>query len=156
MNDPAFRFRLERVHSLRKQAERAAQESLANSLGRHQDGERSLQDVEATIAAARAASRRTAHEAGGLPATGSDLQAVDMYLERLSGRRASAVRYLLEREAEVADRRRSLLAAARERQALDRLRGRRRSEHERAAARAEGEQLDELALAVHRRRERAA
>lgn len=155
MKEPVFRFRLERVHSLRKQAERAAQESLASSLGRRREGERSLDDIDRRIEAARSAARRDSGEPGAT-ATGSDLRAADRYLERLAGRRASAVRDLRQREVEVEERRRELLEAARERQALDRLRGRRRSEHRLAAARAEGEHLDELALAVHRRRERAA
>lgn len=155
MKEPVFRFRLERVHSLRKQAERAAQESLATSLGRHRDGERSLDDIERRIEAARSAARLGPARPGAT-ATGSDLRAADLYLERLSGRRAAAMQDLRRREAEVEERRRELLEAARERQALDRLRGRRRSEHRLAAARAEGEHLDELALAVHRRRERAA
>ncbi len=150
-----FRFRLESVRSLRKQTERAAQESLATSLGHQRDGQRALSEIEATIASARDDARRGVLDAGAA-ASGTDLRAADLYLERLAGRRASAVRNLRERETEVEDRRRKLLAAARERQVLDRLRGRRRGEHELAAARAEGEQLDELALAVHRRRREAA
>ena len=155
MKEPVFRFRLERVHSLRKQAERAAQESLASSLGGGGVGAGPLDYRAGGCAGARRAARRDSGEPGAT-ATGSDLRAADRYLERLAGRRASAVRDLRQREVEVEERRRELLEAARERQALDRLRGRRRSEHRLAAARAEGEHLDELALAVHRRRERAA
>jgi flagellar FliJ protein len=44
-----------------------------------------------------------------------------------------------------------LAAAARDRQAIDKLKDRRRSEHEREWARRSQNELDELALAVHRR-----
>lgn len=155
MKEPIFRFRLERVRSLRKQAERAAQESFADSLGRRREGQRTLSEIERRIEAARSAARQGIGRPGAT-ATGSDLRAADLYLERLAGRRAAAVRELRRREGEVEERRRELLEAARERQALDRLRVRRRDEHRLAAARAEGAHLDELALTVHRRRERAA
>ncbi|HVY97626.1 MAG TPA: flagellar export protein FliJ [Solirubrobacterales bacterium] len=152
MSDQVFRFRLERVHGLRRQAERSAQEALAASLGRQLESERALGELEATIEGARAAERDAATGAGERPLrSGSDLIAVNAYLERLAGNRAAAVRDLSERESDVAASRQGLLAAARERQALDRLRERRRAEHAREAARVEGAQLDELALAVHRR-----
>lgn len=152
MSKTVFRFRLERVRRLRKQAERAAQEELAASLGRRNEGERSLQAIDAEIDGAIAAERRAAGGASPAPArSGNELVAMDAYLERLAGSRAAAVRELALREAEVEERRDALLDAARERQALDRLRERRRSEHERDALRAEGGQLDELGLAAHRR-----
>lgn len=152
MREQAFQFRLERVHGLRRQAERSAQEALAASLGRQLDSERSLGEIEATIEGARAAERLAATESGErVLRSGDELTAANAYLERLAGSRAAAVRDLSERECEVEQSRRGLLDAARERQALDRLRERRLAEHEREAARAEGAQIDELALAVHRR-----
>lgn len=152
MRDQAFRFRLERVHGLRRQAERSAQEALAASLGRRRDSERSLREIEATIETARQAERLAAGGAGERPLrSGDELAAVSAYMERLAGNRAAASDDLCAREGEVETSRRGLLAAARERQALDRLRERRRAEHEREAARAEGAAIDELALAVHRR-----
>lgn len=152
MSDQVFRFRLERVHGLRRQAERSAQEALAASLGRQLESERALGELEATIEGARDAEREAATGAGERPLrSGSDLIAVNAYMERLAGNRAAAVRELCERESDVEASRQGLLAAARERQALDRLRERRRAEHAREAARVEGAQLDELALAVHRR-----
>jgi flagellar FliJ protein len=152
VSDQVFRFRLERVHSLRRQAERGAQEALAASLGRRLDSEHSLREIEATIEGAREAERLSMGDAVERPLrSGDDLVAMDAYLERLAGNRAAAVHNLNASEGEVAASRGELLAAARERQALDRLRERRLAEHEREAARAEGAQLDELALAVHRR-----
>jgi flagellar protein FliJ len=152
VREQAFQFRLERVHGLRRQAERSAQEALAASLGRQLDSERSLHEIEATIEGAREAERLAATDSGErVPRSGDELAATSAYLERLAGSRAAAVRNLSEREGEVEESRRGLLTAARERKALDRLRERRLAEHEREAARIEGAQTDELALAVHRR-----
>lgn len=149
-----FRFRLERVRLLRQQAERAAQEELAASLGRRSEGERSLADADAAVDAARGSARTAA--TSSTARSGSDLVAAAAYLDRVSTRRASAERELRARDADVDGRREALTAAARGRQVLDRLRGRRRAEHERAAERSEAARLDELALAVHRRKGRAA
>lgn len=152
VREPGFKFRLERVHWLRRQTERSAQEALAVSLGRRLEGERSLGRIDATIEDAHACERATASTPGERPLrSGEELIAMGAYLDRLIGSRAVAARELSERESEVAERRRKLLAAARERQALDRLRVRQLGEHRREAARIEGAQLDELALAAHRR-----
>ncbi len=145
VRDPGFRFRLERVHWLRKQSERSAQEALAASLERQLDSERAVDSLDERIEAAHGSQRSTAS------ASGEELVAMDAYLGRLEGSRAAAAQALRLRQGEVEEERRRLLAAASARQALDRLRGRRLGEHRLAAARAEGAQLDELALAAHRR-----
>jgi flagellar FliJ protein len=145
-----FRFRLERVHDIRRQKERGAQEELAAALGRQAGGEAALGQVDATIADARQQFRGASGY--GEVLSGTDLAANQAYLERLAGRRAVAVRDLNASRDEVGRKRGDLEEAARERQALDRLRDRRRAEHNREAARAESAQLDELALAGHRRR----
>jgi flagellar FliJ protein len=147
-----FRFRLERVHDIRRQKERGAQEELATALGRQAGEEANLGQVDATIEDARERFRSAASGRGELQ-PGTDLAATNAYLERLAGRRAVAVRDLNASRDEVGRRRSDLEAAARERQALDRLRDRRREEHEREIARAESAQLDELAIAGHRRRQ---
>jgi flagellar FliJ protein len=147
-----FKFRLERVHDIRRQKERGAQEELAVALGRQAGEEQALGQVDATITDARERFRDAASGCGEtLP--GSDLAATNAYLERLAGRRAVAVRDLNASVDEVGRRRHDLELAARDRQALDRLRDRRRAEHTREAARSESSQLDELALAGHRRRQ---
>lgn len=151
MTEKPFRFRLERVHDIRRQAERGAQEELAGALGRQATEERSLGRVEATIEAARERFRDVASGAGKAH-PGDDLAATNAYLERLAGWRAVAVHDLNASRGEVDRKRSSLELAARERQALDRLRDRRRAEHDREMARAEGAHNDELALAGHRRR----
>lgn len=151
MTEAPFKFRLERVHDIRRQAERGAQEELAGALGRQATEERSLGQVDETIEAARNRFRDVA--AGNADSRpGEDLAATNAYLERLAGRRAVAVRDLNLSRGEVDRKRSSLELAARERQALDRLRDRRRAEHDREMARAEGAHNDELALAGHRRR----
>jgi len=121
------------------------------ALGRQVGEEAALGQVDATIADARDQFRGAS--GCGEVLSGTDLAASQAYLERLSGRRSVAVRDLNASRDEVGRRRSDLEAAARERQALDRLRDRRRAEHDREAARAEAAQLDELALAGHRRRQ---
>ncbi len=138
------------MHDIRRQRERGAQEELAAALGRQAGEEAALGEVDATIADAREGIRGAAGY--GETLSGPDLAASQAYLERLAGRRAVAVRDLNASRDEVGRRRSDLEAAARERQALDRLRDRRRAEHDRESARAESAQLDELALAGHRRR----
>ena len=157
MSDKAFKFRLERVRWLRQQTEQRAQQELATSLGRRLDSELALGEIDASIEGARESERAAAGAtAEGRLRGGEEMVAMELYLERLAGSRAAAARRLAERNGEVDDRRRGLLAAARERQALDRLRGRRLSEHRQEAARVEGAALDEMALAAHRRGRAAA
>jgi flagellar protein FliJ len=139
------------VHDIRRQAERGAQEELATALGRQAGEEASLVRVDATIEGARERFRGMASGGEGTH-PGIDLAATNAYLERLAGHRALAVRDLNSSRGEVSQRRRDLQLAARERQALDRLRDRRRAEHDREMGRAEGAHNDELALAGHRRR----
>lgn len=148
MNERHFRFRLERVYEIRQATERSAQEDLAASLGRQAGETKALGDIDLTIEGARE-ELRAAPTGAELP--GLDPGAVNAYLERLSGRRAAAVHRLTASGVEVDGRRAALETAARERQALDRLRDRRRAEHLLASARAEASRLDELALAAHRR-----
>jgi flagellar protein FliJ len=148
VNERHFRFRLERVYEIRQATERSAQEDLAASLGKQAGETKALGDIDLTIEGAREEVR--AVPAGGeMP--GLEPGAANAYLERLAGRRAAAVHRLTASRNEVDARRAALDRAARERQALDRLRDRRRAEHLLAAARAEASRLDELALAAHRR-----
>jgi flagellar export protein FliJ len=148
VSDQPFVFRLERLRWLRKLDERGAQEQLAESMSSCSEGERELRSAEAAVEGARGAARA----ASGAPeSSGQDLVGASIYLEQVARQRAAAERLLAEREAEVDDRRRELSAAASRRQALDRLRGQRRAEHDRAQLLAEGARLDEMALAAHRR-----
>ncbi len=152
MTERPFRFRLERVHDIRRQRERGAQEDLAAALGRQAGEEAALGQVDATIDDARQRFRGVAAGGGDLQSA-TELAAGHAYLERLAGRRAVAVRDLNASREEVGRRRQELETAARERQALDRLRDRRRAEHDRELARGESAHLDELAIAGHHRRQ---
>jgi flagellar FliJ protein len=138
---------LERVRALRESFEDQAREELAASMSIRLKGEAML----------RAASERhaTAHDARrqstSLEVTGHDLIATQAYVERTSRAREAAELELGRREAEVDARRTALVAAARERQVLERLKERRAKDHRRESDRIEGVLLDEMAISSHRR-----
>lgn len=148
-----FIFNLEPVRALREQAERQAQEALARELELQRERRAAV-----AVAADRVALARHLGTAAGSLSSGRDLQRRQAYLERTERDERSARAGLAEQERAVADGRGRLLAAARERESLERLKRRRRDEHARAALSAETELLSEVALAAHRRRplERAA
>ena len=148
MNRP-FQFRLERVRALRERAEDSAKEDLAASLSHRLKGEALLRAAADRLDGARSAHR----DAAGAPVSGAQLLAAQSYLERAERARIAAAEDLHRREADVEVRRSALLQAARERQVLERLKERRRADHAVEAGRIEGAALDEMALAVHRRRE---
>jgi flagellar FliJ protein len=150
--DPAvtrrpFNFRLERVRALRESFEDQAREELAASLSTALKGEAMLRAAHETFTGAQASRRQTAaHEL-----TGQDLLAMQAYVERTNRARQAAELELDRREAEVDARRTALLAAARERQVLERLKERRAADHRRESARVESVLLDEMAINSHRR-----
>jgi len=142
-----FRFPLERLRALRERSEDLAKQELAGALALRSGCAERLraigEDVDVALAAQRAS-------AGG-PASAHELVARQAWLERVEQARVAGEQDLGRHDAEVAARRDALFTAARERQALERLKERRRSDHARALARAEGAVLDEIALAQHRR-----
>lgn len=144
-----FQFRLERVRALRQRVEDSAKEELAASLSHRLKGEAMLRAASERLDGARRACRPT----NGSTATGPELMALQAYLERAERQRSEAAEDLSRREAEVRLRRERLIAAARERQALDRLRERREADYLLDANRSETAALDEMALALHHRRE---
>jgi flagellar export protein FliJ len=150
---PSFRFRLERVKSLREQAEDAAREQLAHELALRVRGEALLRQAAATATAARQTGRGAATRPG---ASGADLLAAQQWIERAESQRRDAALDLDRRDVEVAARRAELVDASREREAIDRLESRRRDEHRREVSRQEQIALDEVALGVHRRHRVAA
>jgi flagellar FliJ protein len=145
---PPFQFRLERVRSLRERAEARAKEELAAGLAHRLRGEALLQE------AARVAgeARDTAHTTAIAGASGADLVAAQLWSERAERARQTAALDLDRRDAEVSARRVLLARAAQDHEAVARLKARRRADHERAAARREQADIDEIALTVHRRR----
>jgi flagellar FliJ protein len=142
-----FNFRLERVRALRESFEDQAREDLAASLSVRVKGEAMLLAASETFAGAQDSRRRAA----ALDLTGQDLIAAQAYIERTARARQAAELELGRREAEVDARRTALLAAARERQVLERLKERRLEDHRRESDRIEGAQLDEMAISGHRR-----
>lgn len=143
-----FRFPLERLRALRERGEELAKQELAGALARRARCAERLRAMGDELSGAFAA-QRAAASAG--PASAAELAAYQAYVERIEQVREAGQRDLDRHEAEVGARREALREAARQRQALERLKERRRAEHAQALARAEGAVLDEIALAQHRR-----
>lgn len=148
MNGSSFRFRLERVRALRERREDAAKEELAGALLRHRRCEEEMQAAAARIANARAAQV----DATRLPSSATDLIARQAYLERAERAHQATRQDLQRHELELAQRREALTQAARDRQALERLKEQRRADHEKEVARREGLMLDEIAINGFRRK----
>lgn len=147
METPSFTFRLERVRSLRERAEARAREDLAHELRLRLRGEAMLREATSAASAATEAGRDTVQSR----ATGMDLIAAQAYIERAERDRREAALDLDRQEAEVAARRVALQAASRDRQVMDKLEERQRADHNAHWARVAQGNLDEIALAVHRR-----
>lgn len=147
MSAPPFRFRLERVRELREHAEDRAREELASSLGAQLRGQAMLRAAADLLDAAHEARRDGALAGGQVPST--DLQAQQLWAERLQRQRADAELALERASAEVDARRDALVEASRRREALERLKERRRQEHRTRSERIEGALLDEIALISH-------
>ena len=147
MTGPSFRFRLERVRALRERHEDAAKEELAGAMLRHRRCEEEVDAAAARIASAHAAQV----DATRVTSSATDMLARQAYLERAERAHQATRQDLQRREFELAQRRAALTQAARERQALERLKASRRAEHEREMARQEGLMLDEIAINGYRR-----
>jgi flagellar FliJ protein len=145
---PSFTFRLERVRTIRERAEERAREALTNELRVRAEGEVLLRQAADAVGAARDAGRTTASTRR---VSSTDFISAQAFIERTERVRVEASIELDRREAEVAARRDVLAAAARDRQAIDKLKERRKAEHDAEWARKSQNTLDELALAVHRR-----
>ncbi|HXE44793.1 MAG TPA: flagellar export protein FliJ [Conexibacter sp.] len=143
-----FRFPLERLRALRERGEDLAKQELAGALHRQESCAERLRAMGEQVAGAFDAQRAAA--TGGA-ASAADLAAHQAYLERMQQVREASQHDLDRHDAEVGARRDALREAARQRQALERLKERRRADHDRAVARAEGAVLDEIASTQHRR-----
>jgi len=141
---PSFRFRLERVRVVRERKEKLAQRELADALSRRSSSEAELRSAEDRVEHAREQQRSAVTQPGAL--TGDELRARQAFLERTEAQRHTRERELRQREAEVVARDAELATAATEHEMLNRLRERRRSEHDIEAARRESSLLDELAV----------
>jgi flagellar FliJ protein len=146
-----FNFRLERVRALRESFEDQAKEELAASLSTRLKGEAMLRAASESFTHAQARRR----ESAVLEVSGQDLLAAQAYVERTARARQAAELELDRRDAEVDARRTALVAAARDRQVLERLKERRKADHRRESDRVDGVLLDEMAIVSHRRAEPA-
>jgi flagellar protein FliJ len=148
MNGQSFRFRLERVRALRERREDAAKQELAGAMVRHRRCEDEVEAAAARLAGARAAQV----DATRMTSNATDMLARQAYLERAERAHQATRQDLQRQELELAQRREALVHAARDRQALERLKEHRRADHEREVARREGLILDEIAINSFRRR----
>ena len=147
METPSFTFPLERVRTLRERAEERAREALSAELRNQAEGEALLQAATDAVGAARDHGRAVPGGRGSVV----DFRTAQNFLETTERRRAEASIELARREAEVSVKRQELAVAARDRQAINKLKERRKAEHDAEWARRSQNTLDELALAVHRR-----
>lgn len=144
VTDLTFRFRLERVRAVRERREKLAKQDLARAIADRSSVEAQLRETEEHLE--RAHEHQRAAGAEGSISSG-DLVARQAFLERIEAQRGLHARELGVREAEVAVRDAQLTTAATEHEMLNRLRERRRGEHQRELARLEGNALDEIAAA---------
>jgi flagellar export protein FliJ len=143
-----FSFRLEPVRALREQTETAAQHALACEIALRDQRARTLESATQRAELAR----RALAPAPGAPAEAHDLVRRQAYNERRHREAMAARAGLAAQEVSVADSRVRLEEAARDREALERLKRSRRAQHEQTVRRAEDAQLGEIAIAAHRRR----
>jgi flagellar export protein FliJ len=143
VTEPAFRFRLERVRTLREGKKKLAQQQLAEAITLRSSSERELRTVDAHLEHARAEQLTASSEQR--PVSATDLLARQAFIERVEAQRLLRAQELAQREAEVVDRDARLTSAASDHEMLNRLRERHRGEHDREAARRERNLLDEIA-----------
>jgi flagellar FliJ protein len=148
MAGPSFRFRLERVRALRERAEDEAKEAFAGAMMDRLRSEQEMEDAADRVAQAREAQL----DATAAPISAIDLLARQAYLERSERTHQASQDDLNRRDQVLEQRREELTEAARERQALERLKENRRIEFQREQARIEAAELDEIALNSFRRR----
>ncbi|HEX3975829.1 MAG TPA: flagellar export protein FliJ [Solirubrobacteraceae bacterium] len=148
MAGPSFRFRLERVRALRERAEDEAKEAFAGAMMDRLRSEQEMEDAAERVAQARDAQL----DAAAAPISATELMARQAYLERSERAHQASQHDLHRRDQALQERREELTEAARDRQALERLKESRRIEFVREQARIEAADLDEIALNGFRRR----
>ena len=151
MSAGPFRFRLERVREMRERAEDEAKEALGAALRRQDELTARLADAGTRLEEARTSKSATSGAACSVQA----ILAHQAFVERVEREQQAAELELSRHGAEVAARRAALQEAAREHQVLEKLRDKQAAAHRREAERVEARQIDELALAMHRRRSAA-
>ena len=102
MDHPSFKFRLERVRSLRERTEERAREDLARELTHRVRGEAMLREATMIATSARESGLGTTMRPGS---SGADLLAAQAWIERSERNRREAALELDRRDAEVSARR---------------------------------------------------
>jgi len=146
MIGPSFRFRLERIRALRERREEEAKLELAGAMARRNECEQALTSAAQQVQSARSAQLPTG------PSSADDLVSRQAYLERVESVHRATLSQLQHHEQNVAGHRDALTEAARDRQALERLKANRLADHQREAARQDAAALDEIAINGFRRR----
>lgn len=147
VDETPFRFGLERVRELREHDEDRAREEFAASLTRRERDAAVLRAASDLVQQAQDARR------AGAPLDGQAIVAQHLWLDRVETDRRKAELEITRRDAEIESRRQALAAAQQRREVLERLKERHRAEHQAADAQRAAATLDEMALAIHRRRE---
>jgi flagellar FliJ protein len=137
------------VRSLRERRTDAARQELAQAIAARDAVRGRVYDADAALERARIDHRRSRAAVSAIDAT--QMHAQQAYAERLEAQRDALRRELAAEEAAVAERKETLARAARSQRTLERLKERRRAEHQREADRREGTMLDEIALERFRR-----
>ena len=140
-----FRFRLEPLLRLRSALEREAERALARAVQERLGVEALLQELQQQRAAVLEGRRREAGQTVDL----SFLRAGERFLVALERRELQAREALLQAQQKVDARRLELARAHRDRLSLERLRERRKAQHDQEQARMEAVQNDELAMLRH-------
>ena len=146
-----FRFKLEAVRRLREQAEASAQEAYARELALGRTRDAALADADARLSDAR-----RLHGAVAVRTAGADLRARQAFVERRELERTIAALDSRAQAERIEAGREQLTHAAREREAIERLKERQERAHAVASERAEHRLLEDIGLAVHLRRSRNA
>lgn len=148
MTGLSFRFRLERVRAVRERKEKLAQRELAGAISRRSVTEAELHSAELQLEQVHGEQRAAA---GTRSMSAVELQAHQIFLERIEAQRSMHALELQQREREVSAREVELTAAASDHEMLNRLRDRQRGEHDRDVALRERNVLDEIATIRVRR-----
>jgi len=144
---PRFRFTLEAVRELREQAETSAKESLARELALSHDCDQQVEQARLHLVEARGALSLVPNK----PVTAADLNARRNYLERRELESAIAALNASNQADRVDAGRKVLELAAKELEAVENVKRRRRREYEQSIERAELRLLDDLGLRIHSR-----